>query len=153
MANGATRKARSARPARRHAAERRARRLRVRVLWSAPREIVTWGMMGVTPVCPGRQFPATPTRQHWDSGTLFLFPIRASPPNRAPAAFMGSKSLRSQLTPISKSTSRHQSLDPDGSRQFEAFPNTLSRSALFPTAGAAIADRASSSSSDSNPPE
>src|SRR4029450_8702359 len=73
MANGATPKAKSARPARRHATERRARRLRVRVLWSAPREIVTWGMMGVTPVCPGRQFPATPTRQHWDGGTLFRY--------------------------------------------------------------------------------
>src|SRR5262249_19745672 len=40
MANGATRKARSARPARRQSAERRGRRLRVRVLWRAPREII-----------------------------------------------------------------------------------------------------------------
>src|SRR6202011_4886358 len=49
MANGATRKARSARPAGRHAAaERRARGLRVRVLWSAPPEIVAWGMMRIT---------------------------------------------------------------------------------------------------------
>src|SRR5262249_13726203 len=50
--NGATRKARSARPARRHAAERRARRLRVRVLWSAPREIVASGMMGIPQYAP-----------------------------------------------------------------------------------------------------
>src|SRR4029453_16273434 len=73
MTNGATRKARSARPARRHAPERRARRLGVHGLWRAPREIVTGGMMAMTPVCPGRQFPATPTRQHWDSGTLFRY--------------------------------------------------------------------------------
>ena len=57
MANGATRKARSARPARRQAAaERRARRRRVRVLRGAPREIVAWGMMGTPPVCPARGF-------------------------------------------------------------------------------------------------
>src|SRR5262245_51636195 len=40
MANGATRKARRARPARRQSAERRGRRLRARVLWRAPREII-----------------------------------------------------------------------------------------------------------------
>jgi pimeloyl-ACP methyl ester carboxylesterase len=80
MANGATRKARSARPARRHAAERRARRLRVHVLWSAPREIVTWDMMAITPVCPGRQFPATPTRQHWDGITLEYEVVGAGEP-------------------------------------------------------------------------
>jgi hypothetical protein len=62
-ANGATRRASSARPARRQTAvERRARPLRVRVPWSAPREIVAWGMMRIAPVCLDRQFPATCSR-------------------------------------------------------------------------------------------
>ena len=59
IANGATRKVRSARLARRHAAERRARRRRMCVLEVASWQIGVRAMRGIPPVCPVRRLRAT----------------------------------------------------------------------------------------------